>query len=110
MPFLGVSAIDAMGCVLQEMRERLQPALGARLTAVPVVPDQARHPTLNVNAIHGGQPLGGPQTPCVADECRMVFDRRFLIEEGFELAKSELVEAFDRAIAGLPGSRYHLDD
>ncbi len=110
MPFLGVSAIDAMGRVLQEMREQLQPAIGARRTAVPVVPDQARHPTLNVNAIHGGQPLGGTQTPCVADECRMIFDRRFLIEEGFDLAKSELVEVFDRAVAGLPGSRYDLED
>ena len=31
----------------------------------------------------GGQPVDGIQTPCVADRCRAVLDRRFLIEEGF---------------------------
>lgn len=110
MPFLGVSAIEGIGRVLQEIRERLQPALAERTTAVPVVPDQARHPTVNINAIQGGQPFGVSQSPCVADECRLVFDRRFLIEEGFDLAKSEMIALFERAVAGLPGSRYDLRD
>ncbi|HEY7699338.1 MAG TPA: M20/M25/M40 family metallo-hydrolase, partial [Vicinamibacteria bacterium] len=34
-----------------------------------------------------------PQTPCVADRCTAVFDRRFLLEEGFEATKSE-IESF----------------
>jgi succinyl-diaminopimelate desuccinylase len=110
MPFLGVSAIDAMGRVLEDIRETLRPALAQRMTDVPVVPDAARHPTLNVNAIQGGQPFDGAQTPCVADRCRMIFDRRFLIEEGFDAARSELVALFDRAVAAVPGSRYDLRD
>ena len=59
----------------------LMPALAARLTGVPVVPPGARHATINVNGIDGGQPVDGIQTPCVADLCRAVFDRRFLIAD-----------------------------
>jgi len=81
MPFLGVSAIEHMGVILDLVRRELLPALSARTTAVPVVPDGARHATLNINGISGGQPVGGIQTPCVADHCRAVFDRRFLLEE-----------------------------
>ena len=76
MPFLGVSAIDAMAHVLEAFRTELQPALAARTTAMPVVPEGARHATINVNGIDGGQPVDGIQTPCVADRCRAVFDRR----------------------------------
>jgi succinyl-diaminopimelate desuccinylase len=90
MPFLGVSAIDGMGRLLQAVRETLMPALASRLTAVPVVPAGARHATININGIDGGQPVDGIQTPCIADLCRAVFDRRFLIEEGFDAAKQEI--------------------
>ena len=55
---------------------------------MPVVPPGARHATINVNGIEGGQPVDGIQTPCVADLCRAVFDRRFLIEEGFDATKA----------------------
>src|SRR5207248_4968183 len=63
MPFLGVSAIDAMAHVLEALRTELQPALAARTTAMPVVPAGARHATINVNGIDGGQPVDGIQTP-----------------------------------------------
>ncbi len=66
------------------------PALASRRTAVPVVPAGARHATININGIEGGQPVDGIQTPCIADLCRAVFDRRFLIEEGFDAAKQEI--------------------
>ena len=39
MPFLGVSAIDGMGQLLQIIREELMPVLASRRTEVPVVPD-----------------------------------------------------------------------
>jgi succinyl-diaminopimelate desuccinylase len=100
MPFLGVSAIDRMNDVLTAIRGELQPALAKRLTAMPVVPDAARHATINVNAIDGGQPVDGIQTPCVADRCRAVFDRRFLIEEGFEMARDEIAALVERTLAG----------
>ena len=110
MPFLGLSAIDGMTEVLAEIRRELSPTLASRVTAMPVVPEDARRATINVNGIEGGQPVDGIQTPCVADRCRAVFDRRFLIEEGFEATKSEVVSLIERALARIPGVRYELRD
>jgi succinyl-diaminopimelate desuccinylase len=110
MPFLGVSAIDGMGRLLQSVRDDLMPALASRRTAVPVVPPGARHATINVNGIEGGQPVDGIQTPCVADLCRAVFDRRFLIEEGFDAAKREIAELVERVAADRRGVRFDLRD
>ena len=110
MPFLGVSAIDAMGQLLQVMREELLPVLAGRRTEVPVVPPGARQATLNVNGIFGGQPVDGIQTPCVADVCRAVFDRRFLLEEGFEATKLEIEAVLDRVRARMPRVRYEARD
>ena len=110
MPFLGTSAIDHMGVVLDRMQRELAPRLASRTTAVPVVPPGARHATLNVNGINGGQPVGGIQTPCVADTCRAVFDRRFLLEEGFDATKSEIVEMLDAIALEMPEFRYELKD
>ncbi|HWF85444.1 MAG TPA: acetylornithine deacetylase/succinyl-diaminopimelate desuccinylase family protein [Vicinamibacterales bacterium] len=109
MPFLGVNAIDGMGRLLQLVREDLTPALAARTTAVPVVPPGARHATININGIDGGQPVGGIQTPCVADLCHAVFDRRFLIEEGFDATKAEIEQLVSRASRG-SNVRFDLRD
>ena len=84
MPFLGVSAIEHMGAVLEAVRIELKPVLASRTTLVPVVPDGARHATINVNTIAGGQVGHTVQSPCVADRCSAIFDRRFLLEEGFD--------------------------
>jgi succinyl-diaminopimelate desuccinylase len=110
MPFLGVSAIDGMGRLLQSVRDELMPALASRRTGVPVVPPGARHATINVNGIEGGQPVNGIQTPCVADLCRAVFDRRFLIEEGFDAAKREIAELVGCVAAAANGVRFDLRD
>jgi len=110
MPFLGVSAIDGMGRLLQSVRDELMPALASRRTGVPVVPPGARHATINVNSIEGGQPIDGIQTPCVADLCRAVFDRRFLIEEGFDATRREIAELVERVAAGAAGVRFDVRD
>jgi len=110
MPFLGVNAIDGMGHLLQAIREELLPALAARRTEVPVVPEGARQATININGIFGGQPVDGIQTPCVADVCRAVFDRRFLLEEGFEQTKREVEAVLDRVRARVPRVDYALRD
>jgi succinyl-diaminopimelate desuccinylase len=110
MPFLGVSAIDGMTDVLTAIRTELEPALAGRVTAMPVVPEAARHATINVNAIEGGQPIDGMQTPCVADRCRAIFDRRFLIEEGFGRAKDEIDALVKRTLSVVPGVEYDLRD
>ena len=110
MPFLGINAIEGMGRVLDAVRKELKPALAARTTAMPVVPEGARHATININGIDGGQPVGGVQTPCVADWCRAVFDRRFLIEESFDRTRHELVQIIERALEDTPGVEYGIRD
>src|SRR3954451_3716297 len=110
MPFLGVSAIDGMTHLLRAVQDRLVPALAARKTAVPVVPPGARAATININGIDAAQPVDGIQTPCVADLCRAVFDRRFLIEEGFDAAKREITELVERVAARDGRVRFDVRD
>jgi len=110
MPFLGVSAIEGISHLLQAIREELMPVLATRQTEVPVVPPGARHATLNVNGIFGGQPVDGIQTPCVADICRAVFDRRFLLEEGFDATRREIEALLDRVRGRMPGVKFALHD
>ncbi|MBK5925859.1 acetylornithine deacetylase/succinyl-diaminopimelate desuccinylase family protein [Rhodobaculum claviforme] len=112
MPFLGDSAIAHIGAVLHEIDTVLQPALAARRTAMPVIPEGARASTLNINAVHGGeaqQAAGytGLPTPCVADRCRIVLDRRFLAEESIDDVKAEIRALMDR-VAARRGFTYDL--
>jgi succinyl-diaminopimelate desuccinylase len=90
MPFLGVNAIDHMAAVIDHLHHDLASLLATRTTTMPVMPEAARHATLNINGIAGGQAVDGIQTPCVADVCRAVFDRRFLPEEDFVSVKREI--------------------
>jgi len=115
MPFLGDSAIRHMGAVLQEIEERLYPILATRQTEMPVVPEGARTSTLNINSVHGGQvePMPGDTSlpaPCVADSCRIVLDRRFLIEEALPEVKAEVRRLLDRLAETRPGFRYEIRD
>jgi len=87
------------------MRRHLDPRLAARITEMPVVPDDARRATLNINAIAGGQPVDGIQTPCVADRCRAVFDRRYVIEESFDDVREEI----GALLEGIAATRPHFD-
>jgi succinyl-diaminopimelate desuccinylase len=97
MPFLGASAIERMGSFLELCRRELVPELRKRSTETPVVPEGARHATLNVNSILGGQAGVARESPCVADRCEAVFDRRFLREEGFEATRAEIERYLARA-------------
>lgn len=112
MPFLGDSAIRHMGVVLERFEHELLPALATRTTVMPVVPPAARQSTLNINSVHGGQPEGfdGLPAPCVADSCRIVIDRRFLVEETIEAVKGEVRELLERLAGERPGFRYELKD
>jgi succinyl-diaminopimelate desuccinylase len=110
MPYLGVSAIEHMGAVLEAFRAELVPRLAARVTRMPVVPEGSRRATLNVNAVVGGQTEGATQTPCVADRCRAVFDRRFLPEEGLEAARAEVQDLLERVAGRVPGLRWEVKD
>jgi succinyl-diaminopimelate desuccinylase len=110
MPFLGASAIEGMGRFLHLIEHDLKPRLASRRTDVPVVPPGARHATINTNGIEGGQPVDGVQTPCVADRCRAIFDRRFLLEEGLESARDEIATLVAEAGRLMPNIRFDLHD
>lgn len=113
MPFLGTSAIRHMGEFLHLVEERVYPALAARRTRMPVVPDGARASTLNFNSLHGGQAEiegDGLPSPNVADSCRLVLDRRFLIEEGLDEVKAEILGLLEELAAGRPEFRYAVRD
>ncbi|MDN5927461.1 MAG: acetylornithine deacetylase/succinyl-diaminopimelate desuccinylase family protein [Hyphomicrobiales bacterium] len=99
MPFLGDSAVRHMGAVLHAFEEELFPALDRKRTKMPVVPEGARRSTMNINSIHGGQTEDfrpGLPSPTVPDTCRLVIDRRFLLEEKIDEVKSEVVAILDR--------------
>lgn len=112
MPFLGDSAIRHMGAVLEAFEKELFPRLGDKRTDMPVVPDGARESTLNLNGIHGGENEGfdGLPSPLVADSCRLVLDRRFLIEERLDDVKAEVRAVLNRLARSRPGFRYQLTD
>jgi succinyl-diaminopimelate desuccinylase len=110
MPFLGISAIGKMADFISAIERELQPALSLRTTAMPVEPPAARHPSININSISGGQPAGGFQTPCVADRCEAIFDRRFLIEEPVDQVRGE-IHAILRGLAAQDADfRYEMKD
>lgn len=115
MPFLGDSAIRHMGAVLEEMERTLFPLLAGKRTAMPVVPEGARQSTLNINSIHGGEPeqdddYTGLPAPCVADRCRIVIDRRFLIEEDLAEVKAEVARMLESIKASRPKFEYEIRD
>ena len=98
MPFLGDCAVRHMGAVMTAFEDELFPALDQKRTRMPVVPEGARRSTMNINAIHGGQTddYSGLPSPNVPDSCRMVIDRRFLLEETLSEVKDEVVTVLDR--------------
>lgn len=110
MPFLGASAIDRMARFIADIESELKPKLASRKTEIPVEPDRARSATINVNAIFGGQPIDALQTPCVADHCRAIFDRRFLLEERLEDVRDEFVRLLERSRNQGEEIRYELND
>jgi succinyl-diaminopimelate desuccinylase len=110
MPYLGVSAIEGMSHLLDLVRDELGPALAGRITAMPVVPEGSRHATININGIEGGQPVDDVPSPCVADQCRAVFDRRFLLEEGLDRTRAEIAALVAKAQSRMPGVKFSIED
>ena len=74
---------------------RAKPALAERITRcrsnLPAPATRRSTSTRSREAV-----VEDVQTPCVADCCRAVFDRRFLLEEGFDRAQAEVVELLER--------------
>jgi succinyl-diaminopimelate desuccinylase len=92
MPTMAENAAEQMARLLRAIDADFRPRLAARTSAAPVEPPEARRPSISLNALHAGQPLGVWQSPCVPDRCTAVFDRRFIHEEAFSDVKAELIE------------------
>lgn len=112
MPFLGDCAVRHMGAVVAEFEDKLYPAMAARFTEMPVVPEGAKQSTLNINSIHGGQEEGsdGLPSPCVPDSCRMIIDRRFLVEEDLKVVKGEVTTILNGLKTSREGFKYEIRD
>ncbi|MDA9554011.1 acetylornithine deacetylase/succinyl-diaminopimelate desuccinylase family protein [Emcibacteraceae bacterium] len=112
MPFLGDCAVRHMGAVVAEFEDKLYPAMAARFTEMPVVPEGAKQSTLNINSIHGGQEEGsdGLPSPCVPDSCRMIIDRRFLVEEDLKEVKGEVTTILNGLKTSREGFKYEIRD
>ena len=112
MPFLGDCAVRHMGAVVAEFEDKLYPAMAARFTEMPVVPEGAKQSTLNINSIHGGQEEGsdGLPSPCVPDSCRMIIDRRFLVEEDLKEVKGEVITILNGLKTSREGFKYEIRD
>jgi succinyl-diaminopimelate desuccinylase len=114
MPFLGDCAVRHMGAVLEEMETHLFPLLASKQTDMPVVPDGAKRSTLNINSIHGGEPMPpedftGFPAACVPDRCKIIIDRRFLIEEDLDTVKSEISEMMEKIKSERPNFEYEIN-
>jgi len=113
MPFLGHCAVRDMGAVLEKFERELIPALAERKTAMPVVPVGARQSTLNINSVHGGLAEwqeGAFPSACVPDSCRMVIDRRYLVEEDPDDIKGEVRAILDGLAKERAGFDYRMRD
>lgn len=115
MPFLGDCAVRHMGAVLSEFEDKLFPAMALRRTDMPVVPDGARQSTMNINSIHGGQAeqdadFDGLPAHCVPDSCRIVIDRRFLLEEPLDQVRAEITGLLETLKRTRPDFEYTLTE
>ncbi len=111
MPFLGDCAVRHMGAVMAEMEASLFPALAAKRTDMPVIPEGARQSTMNINSIHGGQAepeagFTGLPSPVVPDHCKMIVDRRFLLEEDIAEVEAELRGVLEKVKSERPDFSY----
>ncbi|WP_390915424.1 acetylornithine deacetylase/succinyl-diaminopimelate desuccinylase family protein [Pseudosulfitobacter sp. SM2401] len=115
MPFLGDCAVRHMGAVIHEFEDKLFPAMALRRTDMPVVPEGAKQSTMNINSIHGGQKeqdddFTGLPAHCVPDSCRIVIDRRFLVEEPLEQVRGEVKGLLEGLRESRPDFEYELTE
>jgi succinyl-diaminopimelate desuccinylase len=112
MPFLGDCAVRHMGAVLNAFETELFPALAKKRTIMPVVPEGAKQSTMNINSISGGQSgdYSGLPSPNVPDSCKIIIDRRFLIEEDISDVKREITDILSRLKWERPKFDYTIND
>ncbi len=110
MPGFGRNAADAMARLVTRIDRELKPRLAARRTEMPVEPPGARSPSISLNALHAGQPIGAEQTPMVPDTAVAVFDRRFIHEESSADVRKEIADLVADEAASSDGIRWSVRD
>jgi succinyl-diaminopimelate desuccinylase len=97
------------------MERTLFPLIATKHTEMPVVPEGARQSTMNINAIHGGEPVQdddytGFPAACVPDRCKITIDRRYLIEENEGEVRAEIEAVLEKVKADRPNFSYDLTE
>ena len=110
MPFLGTNAISQLAPLIEDIRTGWAAELAERRTTLPVVPEAARAPTIQVNSVRGGQAGASLESPQVPDRAEIVVDRRFLPEEGIERVRAETARRVARVAAADPERRYRIEE
>lgn len=110
MPGFGRNAADAIAAFVTRVNTELKPTLARRRTAMPVEPPMARHPSINLAALHSGQPLEVQQTPMVPDTAGAVFDRRFILEEPVADVRREIAELLEAERRADSEIRWELEE
>ena len=85
MPKLGINAIDKMVKLLSKLNYELRPKLEDKVTRYPVVPEEAKRPSITPTFINSGIKLN-----VVPDICIAKFDRRLIPEENADVAWQEI--------------------
>lgn len=110
MPFLGENAALHLAPLLEAIRTEWTADFGRRRTELPVVPEDARHATVNVNGLLAGQTGAEAPSPQVPDRAEAVVDRRFLPEEGLAAVRADIARRVAAVAAGDPARRYRLEE
>lgn len=104
-PERGVNAVEHMASFIKEATTTLKPRLQQRLNAYPVVPASASSASLSFNTISGGTNVNS-----VPDQCTVAFDRRLVMDETLDDARSELHTILEHMVASVAGFRYEYKE
>ncbi|MEW6266490.1 MAG: M20/M25/M40 family metallo-hydrolase [Thermodesulfobacteriota bacterium] len=95
MNYLGINAVEEMVPILNELLE-MKKAVEKRLSRIPAFPIPGNPydkmtPMFNLNIIHGGT-----KDNIVPDECTLLINRRYLVDEVYEEVAAEMEQAIRR--------------
>ncbi|OLE08825.1 MAG: hypothetical protein AUG82_00925 [Ktedonobacter sp. 13_1_20CM_4_53_11] len=100
-PERGVNAVELMADFITEVRHELKPRLQQRVSSLPIVPSSANAASLSFNTIQGGTNVNS-----VPDRCSVTFDRRLVMGERLEEARSELCNLLEQRARTQPDFCY----
>jgi succinyl-diaminopimelate desuccinylase len=96
-PFFGVDPVEPMAMILVGLKE-LRESLQSRISESPVVPEEARRPSLTF----GARMSSTDQCNLLPGQVRFGIDRRLLPEETLESAEAEIAAVMDRVQQEFP--------